>query len=192
MSQPIKPYTPPPPLPPAPVMAPASWRDPRAGPKPASRQTAVSPYAPRAGSHAPASHTALEQAFGAALASVQTDEKRHPDPAPQPVPPEPAERAAPEAKPVPSSQLEPPFEAAELENLLHHSLQQQPVMRGQFELLLPLGQSIGVTYDLGLGHADVMLEGRSRGLVKQLKTSAASIGRTLSERRGQSVRVVAI
>jgi hypothetical protein len=194
MSQPIKPYTPPPPLPPAPLVSPtASWRDPRAAPKPTSRHSALSPHAqrPNTGPHGATSNTALEQAFSAALASAQT-EKSQPSPEQHPIPPEPVQRAPLEAKPVPASELELRFDTAEVENLLHHGLQQQPAMRGQFELLLPMGQSIGVTYDMGLGYADVMLEGRSRGLVKRLKASAASIGHTLTQRRGQPVHVVAI
>jgi hypothetical protein len=81
---------------------------------------------------------------------------------------------------------------SDVDHLLHHSLLAQPTAQGQFELLLPQGQSIGVTYDVGLGATHLMLEGRSRTLARQLKSRADAIAQSMSQRSGKPVHVVAL
>jgi hypothetical protein len=84
-----------------------------------------------------------------------------------------------------------PLQPSTVELQLHHSLLAQPSMQGQFELLLPQG-NIGVTYDMGQDLTQVMLQGSTMSLVKQLKTMSASMGESLSELRGHTVNVTAI
>ncbi len=81
---------------------------------------------------------------------------------------------------------------SDVDHQLHHSLLSQPSSQGQFELLLPMGHSIGVTYDMGPGSTHVMLEARSRILAKQLKSRTEAISQSLSQRSSKEVHVVAI
>jgi hypothetical protein len=93
---------------------------------------------------------------------------------------------------VPASDMQfQPLQPSTVEMQLHHSLLAQPHVQGQFELLLPQG-NIGVTYDMGQDSTQVMLQGSTMSLVKQLKTMSTSLSLSLSERRGHAVSVTAI
>ena len=63
--------------------------------------------------------------------------------------------------------------------------------RGEFQILLPAGRSVGVFYDVSPEVTHVLLQGGSRGLSRRLQACAPGIGAELSRRSGRRVEVMA-
>jgi hypothetical protein len=78
------------------------------------------------------------------------------------------------------------------DEMLHQNLMSQNTTQGQFDLLLPGNQRIGVTYDMGLTQSHVMLQPATRALAKQLKPHASDLSARISRKRGQDVQIIII
>jgi hypothetical protein len=84
-----------------------------------------------------------------------------------------------------------PSDASQLEPLLWSRMEPHPGAQGQFELLLPGGQQIGVQYAVSNALTQVLLEADSPQLSRQLQACASGIGQRMSERCGHRVDVFA-
>lgn len=92
---------------------------------------------------------------------------------------------------APLPQQAPPALEGQAADLVLPRMEWSNGARGEFQILLPAGRSVGVFYDVSPEVTHVLLQGGSRGLSRRLQACAPGIGAELSRRSGRRVEVMA-